>query len=386
MAEAVEWEKSRTPGVYSRVGPRGKHWRHVYRDGTGRQVACHKCPRLKDAEDHQRRMMSDRPEDVAAGRIALRAVYEKMVAAHEAAGEPYAPATLALHEQAWKHLAHLADTDLGRISSSAISSALKAIPGPAIRDKTRKMLSTTFAYAVSERYLTTNPVRQDRKRTTRAAKMRHRTAVAELRVLGEDELARLVGAMDERYRALVELMAYVGLRPGEAVALTVGKFDPMQRTLLVDTSLSGFTKTGEPRSLVLPAVVAEMLTEHLARFSDPADPTAPMFPRQDGTGITTKNAYDAFARRHFQAAAKRADVNHGLSPNDLRHFAAAHAIHHGATVLQVSKMLGHARPSITLDVYAYLFADSLDELAENLDGAIREVRAQRPKLAEVIRL
>jgi integrase len=45
-----------------------------------------------------------------------------------------------------------------------------------------------------------------------------------------------------------------GLRPGEAYALRVGKFDPLKRTLFIDTSTSGDTKTGEARTVVLPSV------------------------------------------------------------------------------------------------------------------------------------
>jgi integrase len=40
----------------------------------------------------------------------------------------------------------------------------------------------------------------------------------------------------------------------------------------------------------------------------------------------------------------------GLLPNDLRHTAAAFAVAHGANVYDGQNMLGHAKPSITLDV------------------------------------
>lgn len=381
----VTWKRTRTPGVYVREGARGKHYRVVYRDGTGRQVTKN-FPRLSDAETFKRSVGLDRPEDHAAGRITLRAVYDEMVKAHESEGEPYAPATLGLHEQAWKHLANLADKEVRRITSAAVSSALRAIPGPSMREKTRKMLTTVFAYAVERRYLTASPVRATRKRTTRAARLRSGAVTPKPRILDDDELALLLAELPERYRALVELMAYAGLRPGEAVALSVGKLDPLHRTLTIDTSTTGFTKTGEPRTLVLPAVVVEMLTEHLARFSDPSNPAAPMFPKEDGGGIGSKNAYDAWSRRHFRAAANRAGVNHGLRPNDCRHMAAARAVASGADVYVVQKMLGHAKPSITLDVYGFLWKGSLEAVAEQLDEAIREVRAKRPELAEVVRL
>lgn len=44
----------------------------------------------------------------------------------------------------------------------------------------------------------------------------------------------------------------------------------------------------------------------------------------------------------------------------------------------VQRMLGHAKPSITLDVYGSLWDDSLEKLAESMDEAIR---ASREKMA-----
>ena len=47
--------------------------------------------------------------------------------------------------------------------------------------------------------------------------------------------------------------------------------------------------------------------------------------------------------------------------------AASLAISAGANVKAVQRMLGHASASMTLDVYAELFEDDLNEVAEALD-------------------
>jgi hypothetical protein len=44
-------------------------------------------------------------------------------------------------------------------------------------------------------------------------------------------------------------------------------------------------------------------------------------------------------------------------------------------------MLGHAKASMTLDVYADLFDDDLDDVAANLDTAIRAAAPLRPGTA-----
>ncbi len=58
-----------------------------------------------------------------------------------------------------------------------------------------------------------------------------------------------------------------------------------------------------------------------------------------------------------------------LTPHDLRLTAASLAVGAGAIVLAVQQMLGHASPSMTLDVYSGLFGDDLDAVATRLHEA-----------------
>lgn len=60
-----------------------------------------------------------------------------------------------------------------------------------------------------------------------------------------------------------------------------------------------------------------------------------------------------------------------VTPHELRHTAASLAVQSGANVKAVQRMLGHASAAMTLDVYADLFDDDLDVLAQRLDSAAR---------------
>ena len=60
-----------------------------------------------------------------------------------------------------------------------------------------------------------------------------------------------------------------------------------------------------------------------------------------------------------------------ITPHDLRRTAASLAFNAQANVKAVQRMLGHAKASMTLDVYADLFDEDLDDVAANLDAAIR---------------
>jgi integrase len=363
----VKWERDTVTGVYWRQGTRGrKLFRHVYRNTEGKQVACSNHTGITSARNHQREMLVSKPRPVS--RATLRETYDRLIADAQ-----YADATLDVHRAAWKHIQHLADVPAGKVTTTQVTEALKAVPGSEMRNKVRYLLMTLGA-----------PVSTERKPNTRAKKMQR--APKPLRTITADELARLVGEMPERYRALVEVMAYQGLRPGEAVSLRVGDLDPLRRTLKVERSISGFTKTGLARTLTLPSSVAGLLVAHIASFSDGTDPNAPMFTTEAGGAIATKFAYDAWSRRHFTPAVERAGITTKTSPNDLRHYAVKFAIGQGADVFAVQRMLGHAKPSITLDIYGSEWETSAETLAENLDEPIRQARAARPTEAKVVRL
>ncbi len=48
-------------------------------------------------------------------------------------------------------------------------------------------------------------------------------------------------------------------------------------------------------------------------------------------------------------------------------------IQHGASVKKVQRRLGHAKPSITLDLYVHLYEDDEDTTAAIIDEALAEV-------------
>jgi integrase len=64
-----------------------------------------------------------------------------------------------------------------------------------------------------------------------------------------------------------------------------------------------------------------------------------------------------------------------ITPHDLRHTTASLAVSAGANVKAVQRMLGHTKASMTLDVYADLFDEDLDGVAERLDVAMRAAAA-----------
>ena len=93
------------------------------------------------------------------------------------------------------------------------------------------------------------------------------------------------------------------------------------------------------------------------------EPEDLVFRSPKGKPLRTGN----FASRVWRPAVAACELD-GLRVHDLRHTAASLMISAGAQVKAVQRALGHASAAITLDVYAGLFDDDLEALADAVDG------------------
>ncbi|MBT2555841.1 tyrosine-type recombinase/integrase [Arthrobacter sp. ISL-5] len=70
---------------------------------------------------------------------------------------------------------------------------------------------------------------------------------------------------------------------------------------------------------------------------------------------------------------RQAAAGTGWSTGHLRHSAASFAVSAGANVKAVQRMLGHSSAAMTLDIYADLFDDDLDGVADALDAVVSQL-------------
>lgn len=189
------------------------------------------------------------------------------------------------------------------------------------------------------------------------------------RVLGQAEIERLLAACPPQGRLLVETALFSGLRISELLGLIWADIDFAAGLIRVRAQLSRAHR-GEPARRVAtktPASVREIpLLPQLAarlvadRRKNPfASPTNWVFATSRGTPHGVRNV----AQRVLKKAADDAGLNEDEGPalrfHDLRHTFASHLIVDlGLDVAQVSRILGHASITITLDVYTHLFDDA----------------------------
>lgn len=205
-----------------------------------------------------------------------------------------------------------------------------------------------------------------------------RESRSEMRFLDESESRRLLAACEgERLSALFHLLLGTGVRIGEALSLTWGDVNAETQRAHISTSLIArrgglrveATKTvSSVRAVPIPNGVLEALSAHrramneesLREGEDWTSPRKPVFVTEMGTHFSPSN----FLSRVFKPAVQRAGIEGRLRVHDLRHSYASLALSRGASLAAVSKALGHAKISTTLDMYVHALPSDVGQLSE----------------------
>jgi integrase len=90
-----------------------------------------------------------------------------------------------------------------------------------------------------------------------------------------------------------------------------------------------------------------------------------VFPNSAGKPMDHKNMMN----RHYFPALMTAGLQK-IRFHDLRHTYASLKIHQGANIKYIQKQMGHAKPTITLNVYAHLLEESNPHSAQELENAV----------------
>jgi integrase len=196
-----------------------------------------------------------------------------------------------------------------------------------------------------------------------------RDARSEMACLTAEEVERLACVVPAPYRPLIHVLAYGGLRWGEATALRRRRCDLSGGRLIVAESLAdvngravfGETKTYRVRKTWIPVFLVEELRAHLETM-DPA-PDALLFTAPKGGPLRTAN----FRQRVWWPALDAAGLPHSIRIHDMRHTCASLLIRQGVHPKAIQHHLGHSSINITMDRYGHLLPDQFDDLASRLD-------------------
>ena len=198
---------------------------------------------------------------------------------------------------------------------------------------------------------------------------------AERPVISIDQANTLAEVVDPRYRAMVVLATWAGLRFGELAGLQRADINLKERTVRVSRQLqelkSGELVLGPPkteagrRTIVLPPHTIDSIVQHLDQWVGPEE-DAFVFLGTDSGPLRRSN----FNRRVWQPACSACSLQ-GFRFHDLRHTGNTLAASTGASTKELMSRMGHASPRAAL-IYQHAtlerdraLADALSELAKS---------------------
>ncbi|HSF82485.1 MAG TPA: site-specific integrase, partial [Anaerolineales bacterium] len=207
----------------------------------------------------------------------------------------------------------------------------------------------------------------------------------EMKIIDESQVSQmLIAARGSRLEALLHLAVATGMRQMELLGLKWNDLDWVKQTLKIERQLvrskSGSVEFVPPktkhgrRTVALGSHTIEVLRQQyekqLAERKAAGDRWS-----EHGLIFTTKNGTPIHYRnllRDFKILLRNAGLP-VIRFHDLRHTAASIMLNHGIPVIVVSRRLGHAKPSITLDVYGHLIPSMQAEAAQKIDELITPV-------------
>jgi integrase len=343
---------------------KGKRWRVRYRDPSGRDRSKsfeRKDDALRYAHDVEMRIDRGRYIDPDRARATVGELAEQWLATKAAIRKP---TTSAGYESLWNSVLEprWADVPVSAIAHSDVAKWVGQLSTKFSPSRTRQahlVFRALLDMAVKDRRIEVNPA-LGVDLPSLPMKGRHQ-------YLTPGQVKALAEASGD-YASLILTLGFCGLRWGEAIALQVQDVDVLRRRIHIRRNLSevhgkmvdSTPKTNAVRWVPMPAPVFDAVEPLL----DGRAPNDLLFTTPGGYVIRHGN----FVKHSFAPASSSVGLV-GLKIHSLRHTAASIAVAAGASVKDVQRMLGHARASMTLDVYADLFEDDLDDLARRIGEA-----------------
>lgn len=400
---AGKWEKDPCSqdngGIQRQPDPRRStpsktvwRYRYLYRDASDQRTSWTTPPGIENAHKAVHKMKTDMMRQREEGTLPtkedrerpLRAVYDRLSELHYAdKGKELRPSTKAWHDNAWKHveayqverLKHrypsLADVPLVALKRTDLIAFYASIKKPPTRDAVMQHVRRLLQLALKEEWV---------PRNVAATIARPEKTRRKVEPLTEEEVKVIRQHIPERYRALIDVLAFAGLRIGEALALRGQDINGHIEVRRNAVEVNGRVVYGEPktkgscRDVPLPSWLRRELHEHAAGYGVEMDEL--LFTQKPRTG--PENAPGApvrpnnFRSREFDRAVKAAKLvrDEPITPHFLRHTYASLLLKRGRTVFEVAQLMGHSSPRMVEQTYGHPYKDALQAAADTLEDVV----------------
>jgi integrase len=342
-------------------------------DGRRRQRKRRGFPRKRAAEEAMRRTLGllDRGQDPFGDQVEFGTYMVGWMNHHSAF---VAPSTMRRYRQLVElHLVPaLGSMRLARVTPAHVQRTLDEIDrAPRTVQQARAVLSRAMKQAVEWGLIPSSPV---------AVSRAPRAENPELDVPDSSTTRELIAAsVGTQWELPVLLAAVTGARRGEVLAIRWSDVDIARRRAQIARSLS-WTSDGfnfkEPktrrsrREVALPAFAADRLAKSRIDQARRKLLLGPAW--HDADLVCERGDGHPINPDQFSKAFKRLATLHGhpaMRLHDLRHAAATTMMEQGVHPTVVSRSLGHASESFTMQVYGHVRDEMLDAAAEAIGSA-----------------
>ncbi len=225
-------------------------------------------------------------------------------------------------------------------------------------------LGQIFSLAVKRGYCSRNPVTDADKPRGQGTKEQKK-----LHTMTKDQINTFLNYVkDQKYKALFTLAVFSGARQGELLGLKWSDIDWVNNQIHFQRTYNNGeffdTKTkGSNRKIDIGPTTMRILKEW--KLACPPCELDLVFPNNAGKPLNHNNMVNRFFKPALQAAGL-----HQIRFHDLRHTYASLLLDQGENIKYIQTQLGHANPTVTLNVYAHLMKPVNQEAVKSLEEKI----------------
>lgn len=262
----------------------------------------------------------------------------------------WAPTTRQRNTYSWGLVpAWFCDLQVDAVTPRDYDRAIHSIEAPSNARKAHSVCSLAFRQAVKMGMIPSAPTAAVSVKDAKAAEVVPPTV---------EQVVEIIGQVPESWTTFMHLAAVTGMRPGEIVGLQWDDLGDGDLNLRRNVWQTDHENGVGPLKTALSRRRIAIDPDTMARLQAMPRTTPYVFAGDHGNGYRLPKA----AGLAFKRAAVDLDLGH-LSLYDLRHFAASRLVSAGVSIVTVSKRLGHAKVSQTLDTYAHLMPGDDHEAA-----------------------